>query len=628
MDIQQVFYILKKHKAISSKKLNELLSEEYIDYLLEENILKIKEDNNEYYCVDNLENLFLFGREILKDKEYQAANMIFDCCYELDHDDFLVNYQLFYRALFSERREQVFKHFNVVYSYLYDTERKSDVNFYLLLVGYIYGIPEKYKELNEIFNNLEVEDILLDYSNPNFDVDENDMRKYIYEKNYYRANQYIDPLYTGRKLSFEDELEKELLLKMMARVRKINGEIEINLRNNDLEGLNKLLGRENKKKSLQRSTEYIYKVVSKYVEIKNTHIIPNITNNDANDTLEAIDANDFKKALRLLEKYNTERNITKKSGLYIVLEKINELIDELKNTNTIPEEIIIEEEKISNLDKKMIDEKVKQLRSGRAPILLEKMDKSRRGLIHTYLREFPDVVSFSIGEKTDRRIVMRYKPIIEEYVDIKKIQDEIDYYVYEKKDYKEAFKRYQILLRIGVPRIKTYGECGLTLLKLHRTSEALDCLRIATMMAKEKKINLDYTNIIEGIINKTTKEDAKKKVKMDEDEFNDNKYVELESSFINDLIGLMSDNEITLEEACAKLNLTEEQINYVKLLCARDYFYLNDQKKGEKLLNEVMKSKAKTPEIKKLIKELNASKKYYFNRLDSERSQLVFKKRM
>lgn len=621
MDIQQVFYILRKEDFITRKKILKLIDEEYLDYLLEENILK---EDNDNYVVDDIEKLFYFGRYFIKEKDYQAANNIFDCCYKIDPEDFLVNYQLFYRALFNERREQIFKHFSVVYSYLKESERYSDANFYLLLVGYLYGIPEKYHDLATDFDNLSEEDILIDYSNPNFDMDENDMRKYFYEKNFYKANQYIDSLYTGHKLSFEEELEKELLIKMMARIRKINSIIDMYLKDNNIIELYNILEKESKKKNFQTSTLYIYKVISKYIEIKNTNTLPIITNNNATDTLEAIDANDFKKALRLLEKYNEEKNIHKKSGLYIMLENINELINELKKNGVVEE---IKEEKLSIKDKKMIDEKIKQLRNGRVAVLLEPMDKIKRDLIHEYIRNYSDIVSFNIGENEERRIVMRYSPVIEEYININKTIEEIEYYIYTKHDYKEAFKRFQNLLRIGKPKAKTYGDCGLTLLKLHRTDEALDCLKIATIMAKEKGLKIDYTNIIEGIMNNETKEDAKNKVEISEEEFTDNNYVSLESSFISDIIGLMSEGEITLEDACTKLNLTKEQINYVKLLCARDYYYLNDLKKGDQLLNEVMKSKDKTKEIKKLIQELMNSKKYYHNRLDNEKSQLVFKKK-
>lgn len=623
MEIQKLFYILKKDGIISKTKILELIDEEYVNYLLEQNILKEEDDN---YIVDDIEKLFYFGRYFIQVKDYQTANSIFDCCYKNSPKNFLVNYQLFYRALFSERRGQVLQHFDVVYAYLKESERKNDANFYLLLVGYLYGFSEEYEELICDFDKLKEEDILLSQQDPNFDIEENEMRKYFYEKNYYKANQYIDPLYTGRKLTFEEELEKELILKMMARIRKLNRMIERCLIDNNMEELYRGLELESKKKNFQKSTEYIYKVVSKYVEIKNTNELPVVDNTSITNTLDAIDKNDFKTALSLLDRYNEEKNIHKKSGLYLTLEKINELINEVKKNDKVVKKENIEE-KLSIRDKKIIEEKIKQLRSGRVAVLLDPMNKIRRNLVHTYLRDYPDIVSFSIGEENERRIVMRYRPIIDEFVNIKKVQDEIDYYVFKEHDYKEAYSRYQLLLRIGVPRIKTYGECGLTLLKLHKTDEALDCLKIATIMAKENKMNLDYTNIIDGIMNKTTSEDAKKKVKMEEEEFNDNNYVELESNFINDLIGLMNENEIDLEEACTKLNLNSEQINYVKLICARDYYYLNDQKRGDKLLNEVVKSKDKNKEIIKLIKELNASKKYYFNRLDSEKSQIVFKKK-
>ena len=593
MNIDRLFYILQKDGKIGEEEVLNIIDEEYLDYLLEKEILKQIDSDN--YSIDNVENTFYFGRYFLKEKDYKTANRIFDCCYKMDPNNFIVNYQLFYKSLFTRKKSLVYKHFDVVYSYLEKTERKADANLYLLLVGYLYGPNEYNEKMAEKFNNLKLEDILLPYDSEDFDIDENDLRTLIFEKKYGKANQYIDTQFHNKKLTFEEEVEKELLLEVIIHTRQYGKIYDDYARNNELRKLKDILDEEYKKKNLSMSNEYLYHVLNKYLEIKETRIIPEIKNTNTKTTFHAISNNDFKKALNISKDKNYVENTT--------------------NNETIFK------------DKKMIDQKIELLRNGRSLVLLEPMSQERRDLIHDYIRRYSDIISYSIGKDDERRIVLRYKTVVLDYININEICNKAKEYLFEEKNYEEALKCYKLLLKIGHPKVKTYGEYGINLLKLHRIEEAIDALKIATILAKDKGVNLDYTDVIEGITNKTAYEDTKKKVKIDQKEFNDNNFVDLNSSFINDLIGLINENEINLEDACQKLNLNEEQINYVKLICARDYYYLNNQRKGDQLLKEVVKSKAKNKEIKALINEINASKKYYSNRLDKEKSQLVFKKK-
>ena len=623
MNIDRLFYILQKDGKIGEEEVLNIIDEEYLDYLLEKEILKQIDSDN--YSIDNVENTFYFGRYFLKEKDYKTANRIFDCCYKMDPDNFIVNYQLFYRSLFTRKKSLVYKYFDVVYSYLEKTERKEDANLYLLLVGYLYGPNEYNEKMAEKFNNLKLEDILLPYDSEDFDIDENDLRTLIFEKKYGKANQYIDTQFHNKKLTFEEEVEKELLLEVIIHTRQYGKIYDDYARNNELKKLKDILDEEYKKKNLSLSNEYLYHVLNKYLEIKETRIIPEIKNTNTKTTFHAISNNDFKKALKLIQDYTAAKEFNKGNALYIMLEKINELIDNINKDknyveNTTNNEIIFK-------DKDMIDKKIELLRNGRSLVLLEPMSQERRDLIHDYIRRYSDIISYSIGKDDERRIVLRYKTVVLDYININEICNKARDYLFEEKNYEEALKCYKLLLKIGHPKVKTYGEYGINLLKLHRTEEAVDALKIATILAKDKGVNLDYTDVIEGITNKTPYEDTKKKVKIEQKEFNDNNFVDLNSSFINDLIGLINENEINLEDACQKLNLNEEQINYVKLICARDYYYLNNQRQGDQLLKEVVKSKAKNKEIKALINEINASKKYYSNRLDSEKSQLVFKKK-
>ena len=103
--------------------------------------------------------------------------------------------------------------------------------------------------------------------------------------------------------------------------------------------------------------------------------------------------------------------------------------------------------------------------------------------------------------------------------------------------------------------------------------------------------------------------------------------INLDTSFINDLIKLMNDKKISFEEALKELKLDINEANYAKLLYAKDCFYLKEFKRGDKVVAEVERSKNKSQEIKNMLNEIRQNRKFYFNRLnESEENQLVFRK--
>ena len=622
MDVERVFDILKTEKKISKDEIVKFLSMDDINYLLDEEILKL-EENNEYYVIDSIENAFHFGRDFYNENNKKTANSIFDCCYKTDPNNFLVNYQLFYRSLFSKKTNIIYKYFRVVYPTLKNSGREKDANFYLLMLGYIHEMPNKYKE---DFKNIKLEDILLDEDDLYYSETRNNMRKCIYDRQYYNASRLMDIVFDcdNEDLGFEERLEKELIQEVVVNFRHVSATVEKYLVNDELEELNKYYEKQHQRRNLQLTSEYAYLVLKRYLEIEKTGIVPEIKTDKVENTFQAIEANDFHKAYKLIVKYNEDKKVIHTNALFDILGKTVLLIDRINGKENTE---IIEKKQLSKRDQNMIDDKVREIRNGKILSLLEPMDKERRNLIHGYVSKYDDIVSFSIGEGNERRVLIRYKSNISEKLNLKDISEEIKHLVYEDKDYEEAFKLYRIILTIGRPLVKDYARCGKTLLHLGRKNEAIEMFKAATLLAKENNMkDNDYSDFIDMLLNEN-RENFKEKVDMDLSEFEDNKEVNFDKDIINDLIGLINENEITLLEACTKLNLSEAQINYVKLIKARDCFYSNDFKAGEQLLKEVTKSKEKTKEVKDLMREINESKKYYHNRLDSEKSQIVFKKK-
>ena len=650
MNIEEVFFRLKKYKKITKSELYKLgIDDDYIDFTLEKEILAQIDENT--YTIGNAKNLLYYGRGLMEEEDYKAANNVFDCAYEADMTDFEVNYQLFYRSLkhIKIKESHIFRYFNVVYKNLVDMGREYDANFYVLLLGNLYGSTDKsnpFDQYKSLFVDLEEEDILLPDSD-RFSNYENMIRKNVFLNSYYEVNTMIDNRFPDRRhISFEDLVEKELLLKWTNRKREVNRILASYLQEGNVEAVRKLLDREDARKNLSMTNQYILKLANSYLTIKGTGIIPT-SKYVGDNTFEAIDGNNYELALELEEKRLLDHNIDRESTLHMMLTLLNKITK--KEEVEVKEEVIpvVKEEKkaetitLTESEIQSIDAKVRKLREGRMIFLLDPMSHEKRSLIRDYIKfnYGEDVTTFSLGAESERRVVLRYKPVVREHVDIKEVLDNarsaysLGKYENSEGDFdsansrfNEAAEYYELALKIGKPFASTYSGYGMTLYRLGRMKEAIDCLKVATIMSKtEGNGKIDFSDLIEKLENPPKKEDRKPNVVVQESEFEDKQESGLSNELINDIIGLTLEGEISLIDACKKLNLSEDDTNYIKLLYARDCYYLGNDTMGDKYFKQVEKCK-KSPRVKELYKEVLANKKYYHNRYDENGNQLVFKK--
>ena len=79
---------------------------------------------------------------------------------------------------------------------------------------------------------------------------------------------------------------------------------------------------------------------------------------------------------------------------------------------------------------------------------------------------------------------------------------------------------------------------------------------------------------------------------------------------------------LDVETACRNINMSEEDINVVKLIYAREYYTLGNKEKGELFLKSYEKSKNKTNKTKSIYKYIQQNKKFYKARFEGEPRQL------
>ena len=77
------------------------------------------------------------------------------------------------------------------------------------------------------------------------------------------------------------------------------------------------------------------------------------------------------------------------------------------------------------------------------------------------------------------------------------------------------------------------------------------------------------------------------------------------------------------ETACQELGMTDEQIDTIRLIYAREFYSQGNYEKGAQILKSVEKSKNKTKFTSKLFDEVRRNKRFYINRPSEKPQQLA-----
>lgn len=257
-------------------------------------------------------------------------------------------------------------------------------------------------------------------------------------------------------------------------------------------------------------------------------------------------------------------------------------------------------------------------------ILLRPMDDARIDRIFEMIEEYPDMTAFVIGSGSNQQVVLRYKPIIEEYVDTKNLIN-IGNQAYNDGNYDECIECYLQLLQIfNEPRAIAYSKLGLSYMKKCNIPLAIDYLTIATDLAKKEKADLDFSDLISRLKGDIPQKDAKPKFKMSQKDFDYsdvNNFYGIEN--FDEIDAIVSSSNLDVESTCMQIGMTPEQIDIVKLIYAREFYMQKDFVKGDLFLRSVERSKNKSPKTIKIFNEIKKNKMFYQNRRPQNSRQLV-----
>lgn len=297
--------------------------------------------------------------------------------------------------------------------------------------------------------------------------------------------------------------------------------------------------------------------------------------------------------------------------------------EEIIETDVLPntqEKVISKPTIVDYDDSEFINGKLNELYE-KGIILLRPMDDNRRKGIHNIVKDIPDVVSFSIGSDSNRQVVLRFKPFLDEYLDCSATAKEGNS-AYSKGQYDACIESYRKLLEFGEPKAWVYAKLGLAYMKKFDKSTAIDYLTIATALAKEEQTDFDFTELIASLKGLIDPEDKKPRVRMTTDDFgNDTEnYYGIEN--IHELAELIVSG-MDIDDACITLGLNDEQKAIVTLILARESYAQENYAMGDQYLKKVERTKNKTKFVTSLFDEIRRNKRFYRNRVDENHKPLV-----
>lgn len=331
-NLSEIYEATLKGEVLKTNQLNRwgLNSHDLKKLVENESLIRLKRG---YYSLKTVDQLYLYGKKLIKEQDFEKAAMCFKKCLEIDGNFANAAFQLFIGAIQENKYDEAFKYLDILYNssdnYLY----RQDCNLYLYLLNNITMVPDRYLEY---VKNLQFSDLKIKGNNKNFVLNlQNSIRKFIYYKKFNDALIKSDELLKLPKTNtIRNILIKRLIIK--AKIKKIE----------DLNYLKTLIQNEEYEKikifyedsaNYQETCildKYILILVDLLLKMNKTGELPKLSTAKSDDVFEAINNGNYELALSLSKNYDKNESV-----IYLLLEKI------VLKIKTLKKEVIINEEK-------------------------------------------------------------------------------------------------------------------------------------------------------------------------------------------------------------------------------------------------------------------------------------------
>ena len=264
-------------------------------------------------------------------------------------------------------------------------------------------------------------------------------------------------------------------------------------------------------------------------------------------------------------------------------------------------------------EKEFIERNHEILLQDKGAILLKPMSSERIKRITEIVKKYSDMVCFTVGDDENCQIVLRYKPNNDDDIDLETLIKEGNS-AYEACDYNGCIRNYLQLLQGENPSSAIYGKLGLAYMLKHDKKRAINYLTIATKLSKQRGGKRDFTKLICSLKGLPYIGNIKPSFYMKVKDFEKNTHGYYGIGNLDEITSYILQSGLGVESACNELGMTDNEIDKILLVYAREFYLQGDLKKGDEFLNAVEKRKNKTKNVIKYIAEVRNRKKFYVNR--------------
>lgn len=565
------------------------------------------------YKLSNVEYLYRYSKKLSSLNDIENAIKGFLICYEINpsHSDTCL--WLFIKSLIEEDYESVFKYFEGFYESNNELEKKDNL-FLLYMLSFLTNIPDKYiNELKQIdFKKIKIIDPSVEDAHLL-----NCLRFHSMHTKYGQAKRFLSEKKANQGSLSMLDLATMILIEKAKKIhdKKIK-KIKDYILNEDYDSIIALLNSNRKKEGFGLENKVLNLAIIAQ-KIRDTKEIPRPFYVMTNNTVEAIEYNNFDLALKLSIEFSKKSGFKNEDNvIYLMLDNIVKMINKIKNT---AEEVSEKQTNIESTEEykkntTLLEKNFINLRENHGITILKPMPKEKRDMFINIIETTEDISYKEIGVSEPRRLVLIYAPNKNKFIYHNPIIKEADK-LYREYSFKKALEKYRIILESGKPSAYIFAKIGLCCLKISSKKNAIDFLTIATEMSQEFGDGFDFTDLICKLNKKELDEnnEVKKRVKMNEKEFES----DIDSFYgIEDIekIAELVRNGMTIEEIADRFELTSEQISIVKLIFARECYITGNFELGDFYLKKVEQSKNKTNFVKKMMEDIIKNKKFYMHR--------------
>ena len=199
---------------------------------------------------------------------------------------------------------------------------------------------------------------------------------------------------------------------------------------------------------------------------------------------------------------------------------------------------------------------------------------------------------------------------------------------YINKDYNSCLSKLLLVLKeAAVPSPEVYELAGLTYSSLGDLEQANDYFRLTNYLRGVKNYNIVNIDKVRERVEKEMKDN--KKNNYSQYNYDSDRQIHIDKLTLPDLdeiIDYIEENHLDIETAGRDCNLTDEQIDFVKLIYAREFYKQGDIEKGNAYLKSVEETRGKTSDVTRLCLEARTNKKFFQYRDNNQPKQLALVK--